>query len=128
MNSLTPLNCLIKVRYISNIVPEHTKKNDPTDKLNYRPVSLLPLLSKVFEKLMHEQLYSVVFAFFQLLKKELDSSGSVMQSEQSKRGSVNINSRSKKPIILLKVEYFLSSYNYSAVFSNTKFIISYNDP
>ena len=27
------------------------KKLDPTDKINFRPVSLLPLLSKVFEKL-----------------------------------------------------------------------------
>ena len=34
-----------------NIVPVH-KKKDPTDKCNYRPVSILPLLSKVFEKIM----------------------------------------------------------------------------
>ena len=31
---------------LSNIVPVH-KKKDPTDKINYRPVSILPLLSKV---------------------------------------------------------------------------------
>ena len=41
---------------LSNIVPVH-KKKDPTDKCNYRPVSILPLLSKVFEKTMYDQLY-----------------------------------------------------------------------
>ena len=40
---------------LSNIVPVH-KMKDPTDKCNYRPVSVLPLLSKVFEK-MCDQLY-----------------------------------------------------------------------
>ena len=39
-----------------NLVPVH-KKKDPTDKTNYRPVSVLPLLSKVFEKVMYIQLY-----------------------------------------------------------------------
>ena len=32
---------------LSNVVPVH-KKKDPTDKCNYRPVSILPLVSKVF--------------------------------------------------------------------------------
>ena len=32
---------------LSNIVPVH-KKKDPTDKCNYRAVSILPLLSKLF--------------------------------------------------------------------------------
>ena len=41
---------------LSNIVPVHKKKG-PTDKCNYRPVSILPLLSKVFEKTMYDQLY-----------------------------------------------------------------------
>ena len=41
---------------LSNIVPAHKKKG-PTDKCNYRPVSILPLLSKVFEKIMYDQLY-----------------------------------------------------------------------
>ena len=39
-----------------SIVTVH-KKKDPTDKCNYRPVSILPVLSKVFEKMMHNQLY-----------------------------------------------------------------------
>ena len=29
-----------------------SKKNDPLNKLNYRPISILPLLSKVYEKLI----------------------------------------------------------------------------
>ena len=37
---------------LSNIVPVH-KKKDPSDKTNYRSVSILSLLSKVFEKVMY---------------------------------------------------------------------------
>ena len=33
------------------------KKLYPSDKGNYRPVSDLPLLSKVFEKIIYDQLY-----------------------------------------------------------------------
>ena len=40
---------------IAIITPEH-KKDEPTDKENYRPVSVLPLLSKVFERLLFNQL------------------------------------------------------------------------
>ena len=40
---------------IANITPAH-KKDEPTDKENYRPVSVLPLLSKVFEGLLYDQL------------------------------------------------------------------------
>ena len=39
---------------ISNITPVH-KKDKPTDKENYRPVKVLPLLSKVFERLLYDQ-------------------------------------------------------------------------
>ena len=39
----------------ANIAPVH-KKDKPTDKENYRPVSVLPLLSKVFERLLYDQL------------------------------------------------------------------------
>ena len=40
---------------IANIAPVH-KKDEPTDKENYRPVSVLPLLSKAFERLLYEHL------------------------------------------------------------------------
>ena len=78
-------------------MPVH-KKKDPTDKTNYRPVSVLPLLSEVFEKVMYIQLYdymenflnqllcgfrkahSTQHALFRLIQswqKELDESGFV---------------------------------------------------
>ena len=39
----------------ANITPV-PKKNDPLDKENYRPVSILPLLSKVYERAIFNQL------------------------------------------------------------------------
>ena len=50
----------------SNIVPVH-KEKDPTDKTNYRPVSILPLLSKVFEKVIYIQLYDYTENFLNQL-------------------------------------------------------------
>ena len=39
------------------------KKLDPSDKVNYRPVSDLPLLTKVFEKIIHGQLHEYLENF-----------------------------------------------------------------
>ena len=47
------LTCCVNDAFI---VPVH-KNNDPTDKCNYRRVGILPLLSKVFEKILFDQLY-----------------------------------------------------------------------
>ena len=79
----------------ADITPVY-KKDDPTDKVNYRPVSVLPLLSKIFEKVIYNQLreymdlflnkllcgfrkaHSTQHALFKLLhswQKELDNSG-----------------------------------------------------
>ena len=79
----------------ANIIPIH-KKDDPTDKVNYCPVSVLPLLSKIFERVFYHQLgeymdlflnkllcgfrkaHSTQHALFKLLhswQKELDNSG-----------------------------------------------------
>ena len=81
----------------ANATPVH-KKDDPTDKTNFRPVSVLPLLSKVFERVVYNQLgkhmgtflnkllcgfrkaHSTQHALFKLLQrwqKELDNSGLV---------------------------------------------------
>ena len=38
------------------IIPLHNKK-EKKDKTNYRPVSVLPNLSKIYEKLIYNQLY-----------------------------------------------------------------------
>ena len=84
---------------LSHITPVF-KKSDPSDKTNYRPVSILPLVSKIFEKIMYDQLYEYIEHFLnQLLcgfrkahstqqvffrplqkwQKELDSGGSLVQ-------------------------------------------------
>ena len=80
---------------LAEIRPIH-KKEDPFDKYNYRSISILPLISKVFEKIMYSQVHSYIqlplnpllctfrkghgtqHALFQLLQawqKELDDSG-----------------------------------------------------
>ena len=41
----------------SNIIPAH-KKNDKQKFKNYRPTSLLPILSKVFEKVIFNRMYT----------------------------------------------------------------------
>ena len=41
----------------SNVVPVH-KKNDTQNKCNYRPVSLLCNVSKIFERLVYNKMYS----------------------------------------------------------------------
>ena len=40
----------------ADVIPIH-KKDDKTDKENYRPISILPNLSKVYERLMYNQSY-----------------------------------------------------------------------
>ena len=81
----------------ANATPVH-KKDNPTDKTNFRPVSVLPLLSKVFERVIYNQLgkymdtflnellcrfrkaHSTQHALFKLLQRwqnELDNSGLV---------------------------------------------------
>ena len=40
---------------LGNITPIF-EKDDSLDKLNYRPVSMLPLLSKVYERMIYNQL------------------------------------------------------------------------
>ena len=42
---------------MSNVSPIY-KKGDTSDKNNYRPVSVLPAISKLFEKVLFDQLYS----------------------------------------------------------------------
>ena len=81
----------------ANVTPVH-KKDNPTDKINFRHISVLPLLSKVFEQVIYNQLgkymdiflnkllcgfrkaHSTQYALFKLLQRwqnELDNSGLV---------------------------------------------------
>ena len=51
----------------ADVTPIH-KKDDKTDKENYRPISILPNLSKVYERLMYNQIYpyfNLLFSKFQ---------------------------------------------------------------
>jgi hypothetical protein len=41
---------------IAKVIPIH-KKGDISNLTNYRPISLLPAISKIFEKVMHQQLH-----------------------------------------------------------------------
>ena len=45
----------------SNAIPIH-KKNDTKDKQNYRPVSLLCNVSKIFERLIYDKLYTFLIS------------------------------------------------------------------
>ncbi len=48
---------------ISKIIPTHKKENENLS-TNYRPISLLPVISKIFEKVIYNQIYN----FFQKQK------------------------------------------------------------
>ena len=52
LTSLRKFPCNLKLADITPIC----KKKDPQAKENYRPVSVLPVLSKVFERLMQKQI------------------------------------------------------------------------
>ena len=47
---------------VSNITPVY-KKNYPLDKTNYRPVSMLPFVSKIFERIMQKQINDFIISF-----------------------------------------------------------------
>ena len=49
-----------------NVTPVH-KKDGPTDKTNFRPIWVLPLLSKVFERVIHNQLGKYMDTFLNKL-------------------------------------------------------------
>ena len=48
-------------------ITRSNKKDEPTDKENYRPVSVLPLLSKVFERLLCDQLGEYLWKYLNTL-------------------------------------------------------------
>ena len=60
-----PITYIVNLSISSNIFPKNCKiakikpiykKGSKLEAVNYRPISLLPLISKIFEKLMHDQL------------------------------------------------------------------------
>ena len=64
-----PLAELVNQSFLKGIFPHKLKvakvvsiykKGDPEDVSNYRPISLLPIFSKIYERLMYKRLYSFV--------------------------------------------------------------------
>ena len=53
----TKLSCYPDIWKRSNIIPVH-KKNDKQLVNNYRPISLLPIFGKIFEKVIFNQIHS----------------------------------------------------------------------
>ena len=60
-------NCLIKAEFPNKLkladVTQILKKEDPSRAKNYRPVSVLPSVSKIFERILHRQVSSSVDKF-----------------------------------------------------------------
>ena len=54
-NSLSCATFPTSMKY-ADVIPIH-KKDVKTDKENYRPISILPNLSKVYERVMYNQIY-----------------------------------------------------------------------
>ena len=46
------------------ILSQYTKIEDVNNKNNYRPISLLPIISKIFEKVLYSQLEIVANKVF----------------------------------------------------------------
>ena len=59
------LSCYPDIWKKSNIIPAHKRKNNKRLVNNYRPISLLPIFGKIFEKIIFNRIY--IF----LLKEEL---------------------------------------------------------
>ena len=57
-------NCILKSEFpdflkLADVTPCF-KKGDPTDKSNYRPISILPAISKIFERILFKQILSFI--------------------------------------------------------------------
>lgn len=68
----------------SRVIPVH-KKGDTGDINNYRPITLVPVLSKVFEYLLKKQLYN----YFEIHKILTHSQFGFQKSQQRALGTVN---------------------------------------
>ena len=77
-----PIKILVNKSIESSIFPENIKaaqvsplfrKNNSLDKGNYKPVSVLPCISKIYERAMHDQLMDFLEKnMFTLFSQHLD--------------------------------------------------------
>ena len=63
----------------ADITPIH-KKDDTTDKGNYRPISNLPTISKVFERIIYDQMYLFFDELFSIYLGDFRKGFSVQHS------------------------------------------------
>ena len=62
LNDLIENNTYPDSLKLAEVSPAH-KKDETTNKNNYRPISLLPCISKVFEKILYAQIYNFIEKF-----------------------------------------------------------------
>ena len=76
-----PIKILLNKSIESSIFPENLKaaqvsplfkKNNSLDKGNYRPVSVLPCISKIYERAIHDHLMDFLDKHFNLFSQHLD--------------------------------------------------------
>ena len=59
---------LFQLRWSMLTYGRYLKKDDKTDKENDRPISILPTLSKVYERLIYDQMYPFFDQIFSKLQ------------------------------------------------------------
>ena len=129
-----PLTELVNQSFLTGIFPHKLKvakvvsiykKSDPQDVSNYRPISLLPIFSKLYEKLMYTRLYSFVtcrkilyplqFGFQQYASVDhalISMTEAIKNTLDNKMiGCVSYLLTYKKHLILLTIRSYLLSLN-----------------
>ena len=56
INSSIDLSYFPDVLKIADITPVYKQKGKKSDKTNYRPISILPVVSKIYERIIHDQI------------------------------------------------------------------------
>ena len=69
-------SCLAKLEFPKQLkagdVSALFKNTDTLSKKNYRPITVLPPISKIFERIMYEQMMTFVISFCQIFSADLE--------------------------------------------------------